>query len=838
MKVMVLDGNSILNRAYYGVKGLATKEGFPTNAIYGFLLTLVNLKNNFEIDALAVAFDLKKPTFRHELYSEYKANRKKMSDDLFVQLEVIKELLTELGYRTIECEGFEADDILGTFAKHCENTNNECTIVTGDRDSLQLISKNVKVKLLSNKTDKIYTEKEIMEEYNLEPSELIDLKAIEGDSSDNIPGVKGIGKKGALDLIKKFKSIENIYNNIDTLDIKEGTKKKLLDSKDMAYLSKTLGTIRKDVPIKIDLEKYIPNCTDKEKIKKRLLSLEMSSMIKKLNLDDDKQETTVENDKENETEFKENLKDFKEILDISLTDLYFITSYLENEAAEVIFKAKDNIYICKIDHNFMQSQDYNTLKEILQNETINKYTHDAKKFYHLISKYDIKMNNLKFDSMIAAYIVNSDIDLNEVNDYENICNDLNKKIIDNNQEELFYNIEMPLIEVLYEMEVAGVKVDKNGIIKYGEELKLAIDRITDDIYNQVGYEFNINSPKQLGEALYDKLLLPKGKKTKSGYSTSIEVLENIKYYHPVVERIIEYRTLSKLRSTYCESIVNQIESDGRIHSNFNQTETRTGRLSSTEPNLQNIPVRTELGKRLRNFFVAEGDNVLIDADYSQIELRILAHLSEDERMMEAFNNNEDIHAITASEIFNIPLELVNDTMRNNAKVVNFGIIYGMSAFSLSKDISVSVKEAQRYIDSYFRHYPKVKEYMDNSIDFAKENGYVKTLLNRKRYIPELTSLNFNLRSFGERVARNMPIQGTSADIIKIAMIRIRNKIKESKLKSKLILQVHDELIIESPTNEVDLIKNIMKNEMENCIKLKVPLLVKISSGKTWFDTKM
>ena len=865
LKLLVLDGNSILNRAFYGVKGLATKEGFFTNGIYGFLTTLQKVKEETSPNAIAIAFDVKKPTFRHKAYEGYKAKRKGMPEDLAKQLPILKELLGYLGLSIIECEGFEADDILGTLAKKCEETGDECIIATGDRDSLQLVSENVSVRITATKFGKpevtLYDKDKIFEKYGVTPKQLIDIKAIQGDSSDNIPGVAGIGEKGANELIRKFKNLDYIYDNIDKIDIKEGMRKKLKEGKESAYMSKMLGTVRTDVPIDTDINLFIPKECNTEKALNLMNKLEFFSLIDKIGLRE-------RNDSTNKVQSGITYKILRE--NINLEHLY--KKLKQNKSVRFLaeISLKNVILIGIITNSIIyvisekQSGFVEFIKKLFEDSSIEKQTHNVKSLILALKSLDINPKNIKFDTMLAAYLLNpsaSDYSLDRLcSEYEgtkasfegeenesllvnlsilnSIIDKLKENIEKNGQQKLLYDIEIPLSKLLAEMEDLGFGVDAEGIEKYGEMLDKKIYEMQKQIYDYVGYEFNINSPKQLGSALFESLGLPVGKKTKSGYSTSAEVLEGIRYAHPVVDDILEYRTLTKLKSTYCDGMIKVIEKDGRIHSKFNQVETRTGRISSTEPNLQNIPVRTDIGRELRRFFIAKEGHVLVDADYSQIELRVLAHVANDENMIEAFENNEDIHAITASQVFHIPSEMLTPLMRSRAKAVNFGIVYGISAFSLSKDIGVTVKEAKEYINNYLNHYSGVSKYMKEVVEDAEEKGYVETMFKRRRYLPEITSSNFNLRSFGKRVAMNMPIQGAAADIIKIAMLKVENRLIAENLKSKLILQVHDELIVEAPEYESKKVAAILKEEMEKAVNLKVPLIAETSIGKTWYDAKV
>ncbi len=863
MTLLVVDGNSIVNRAFYGIKILTTKDGQFTNAIYGFLTMLDKIKEVSSPDAVAIAFDLKAPTFRHKAYDGYKANRKGMPMELAQQMPVLKELLRTLGYKLVECEGYEADDILGTLAAECDRTGNKCVIATGDRDSLQLVSENVTVRLAATKMGKaeaaLYDIYKIKEEYGVTPKQMIEIKALQGDTSDNIPGVAGIGKKGAGDLIQKYGTIDYIYENIDTLDIKPGMKNKLIAGKDSAFMSKMLGTISREAPIDTELSHYAVAEYNADDVVMKLASLELFSLIKKWNLRSDvKVQTKVEEVQKLPTLDTE--PELDKVFEKVKTDgkVYFIADIFKDTVNNLYINTNDTLSV--INHN---ANDF--LIKILQDETIEKYTANSKELFAFAVDNKFEVSNIKMDITLAAYILNpsaSSYDTSRlleeykipVKYYEDsllysselatntaflpkLCELLGGKLEEYEQLDLLRNIEIPLANVLASMERYGFRVDKDGIENYGVMLSERIDKLQKEIYESVGYEFNVNSPKQLGEALFDKLGLPGGKKTKTGYSTSAEVLEGLRNAHPAIDSILEYRTLSKLKSTYCDGLVKVTDSSGRIHSIFNQTETRTGRISSLEPNLQNIPVRTEVGRELRKFFIAEEGFTLVDADYSQIELRVLAHIANDTEMINAFKNGTDVHTVTASQVFGLPVDMVNSTMRSRAKAVNFGIVYGIGAFSLAKDIGVTRKEADSYIKAYLAHYSGVDTYMNAIVTKAKNQGYVDTMFGRRRYLPELNASNKNLRAFGERVARNMPIQGTAADIIKIAMIRVYNRLKEEGMKSRLILQVHDELIVETPKEEAARAAAILTEEMENAVKLNVPLIADANIGDTWLDAK-
>mgnify|MGYP000192041902 FL=1 len=853
MKLLVLDGNSIINRAFYGIKLLTTKDGRYTNAIYGFMNIFYKLCDELHPDSVAFAFDLKAPTFRHKMYDEYKAGRKPMPPELAEQMPVLKDLLRALGYKIVTKEGYEADDILGTLAFSCKD-GDECYIATGDRDSLQLVGDNVKVLLASTKMGRpetnIYDVKRIKDDYGVTPHQLIDIKALMGDSSDNIPGVSGVGQKTAQSLISELGSIQNIYDNIDTIDIRETLRNKLKNDKDSAFMSYKLGEICKSVPIETDYSFYVPDEGDKGEALSILRSLEMYKLIDKIGLNT----VTYDAKPENTT-----VKEYKRVNSLNAfllkaNKLYFVYSVKDGRFESLAACNGDDI--CEV--NTENDSEVEAFINILEDENTEKYTFNIKPLYAYAFSHGFEIKNVKMDLMLAAYLLNpsaKDYDIEKLAAEYNVYYEadggfsalsetvypltvkLSALLEERDQTELLSNIELPLAEVLASMEKIGVKVDKSGIEAFGDMLGERIKGLQSRIYELAGEEFNINSPKQLGEILFVKLAIPTKKKTKSGFSTNAEVLEKLADEYEIVKFILEYRTYTKLKSTYCDGLLKEIAADGRIHSTFNQTETRTGRISSTEPNLQNIPVRTELGREMRKFFIADDGKVLVDADYSQIELRVLSDIADDKAMIDAFNNGDDIHAITASQVFKMPLQMVTPLMRSRAKAVNFGIVYGIGAFSLAKDIGVSRAEADRYIKDYLHHYSGVDRYMNEVVEEAKKNGYVKTLFGRRRYLPELSSSNGMLRAFGERVARNMPIQGTAADIIKIAMIRVYTRLKEENLNAHLILQIHDELIVEAPENEKTKAELIVKEEMENACKMKVLLKSDAHSGESWYDAK-
>lgn len=862
MRLLVIDGNSIVNRAFYGIKLLTTKSGYYTNAIYGFLNILLKNQDLCNPDAVAVAFDVHAPTFRHKMYDAYKAGRHGMPDELRQQMPVLKNLLHYLGYKTIECEGWEADDILGTLAEGCRSNGDECFIATGDRDSLQLAHGGVQVLLARTKmgqtvTD-IYDENAILEEYGIVPAGLIQVKALQGDSSDNIPGVAGVGAKMALDLIQRFKTIDSIYEKLDEIDIKKGVREKLRNDKEKAYLSLDLGTIRTDAPIDKNASAYVVSGGDKALAAAEFARLELFSLIDKFGLNRNDAKTEAVKEKPREI-IKSICTSSKELLEkIGKDGAYFYADCIDGGICDIYFASDDEIIVmpsyCEEFSSF--------IKEFFESG-IKKFSYNTKGLHRLAAKMGINCNNVCGDLMLSAYLLrpsdtNYDIDhmcleygitvpeyQNEMGGVEQavsfaavlkpLFDKTNILLEEAEQTKLLTDIELPLARVLGKMEIAGFEVDKEGIEAFGKRLSERLKELTAEIYSSVGHEFNINSPKQLGVILFEEMGIPCKKKTKSGYSTKAEILEELAPDHPVVSLILEYRSLSKLKSTYCEGLIKVIAEDGRIHTSFNQVETRTGRISSLEPNLQNIPIRTELGREMRKFFRAKDGAVLIDADYSQIELRVLADLADDKNMIDAFNSGEDIHRTTASQVFGLPIEMVTPTMRSRAKAVNFGIVYGIGAFSLAKDIGVSNKEAKDYIDGYLKHFSGVASYMNRMIEVAKDNGYAETLFKRRRYLPELASSNHMLRAFGERVARNMPIQGTAADIIKIAMVKVAERLEKEKLQSRLILQVHDELIVEAPENEAETALAIVTEEMEKACSMKVRLLADGKIGKTWFD---
>ena len=864
MRLLVIDGNSIVNRAFYAIRILSTKDGQFTNGIYGFMNILIRLREECNPDHVAVAFDLKAPTFRHEMYSEYKAGRKGMPEELRSQMPILKNLLTLLGYTVVEKEGYEADDILGTLSASCKG-DDKCFIATGDRDSLQLISDNTNVLLASTKMGKAttvqYDKAKLFEEYGVEPQGMIEIKALMGDSSDNIPGVPGIGQKTAGDLIKTFGTIDYIYDHLQEIDIKKGVREKLGAGKDSAYLSRTLGTICLTAPIDTNPDTYLIKEPSAAEAIKLLAKLEMFGIIEKLGLTRDSITLTEETKEEKENitltyerdlcallgEFKKSGKAF------------FTTEYDGADISKMYFAFQNEVKCVTADCLDF----YSFFDDFLKGDW-EKYTDDSKSLYKYALQRQPDCNADIFDTSLAGYILNPSANsydaLRLAEEYgiavpsADCSEELKAKVIaaaclpalsvklkeilsENKQNELMYDIEMPLSKVLASMENTGFLVDRKGIEDFGEKMSKKATELTQLIYSEAGVEFNINSPKQLGTVLFETLGIPCKKKTKSGYSTNADVLEELADDYPIVAHVLEYRAIAKLKSTYCEGLLKVIDSDGRIRSTLNQTETRTGRISSTEPNLQNIPVRSEIGREMRRFFTSEEGCTLVDADYSQIELRVLAHMADDETMINSFNNGEDIHTITASQVFDMPVGMVTPLMRSRAKAVNFGIVYGIGAFSLSKDIGVTRKEADEYIKGYLSHYSGVRRYLEKAVSDARDKGYGETLFKRRRYLPELTATNKMLQAFGERVAKNMPVQGTAADIIKIAMVKVYERLQKENLKARLIMQVHDELIVECPEEEKEKVALILKEEMESATEMKVKLLSDVHTGKTWYDAK-
>lgn len=832
-KLMILDGNSIVNRAFYGIRLLTNSEGLYTNAIYGFLNILFKYIDEEKPDGLCVAFDLSAPTFRHKQYDKYKANRKGMPDELRQQMPVLKEVLAAMNIEMLSLEGYEADDIIGTVSKACENKSIKCVILTGDRDDLQLAGDNTVIKLVTTKggsTQTVdYNRDKFIEEYEITPSQFIDVKGLMGDTSDNIPGVAGIGEKTAFSLIKQFESIENIYTNIDDASIKAGVRQKLVDGKEDAVLSKQLATIDCNVPIETSVEDWKIREYNKETLFELFQRLNFQSFIKKLDLTGAEHLQVVSGDAEKTVESIRSLKTMYYYCDKNGCAVASCDGDIASVSEEVLKGLLFDADIAKIGHNIKESMvSYGVFDNVAFDTMIAVYLDNP-------AATDYSLGVISLEALGISEIATPEMGVFAIIGLHKLyC----ERIEQYNQHKLYYEVELPLVTVLADMQITGVKVNRDALVTFGKQLGDAIESLEQQIYSMAGGEFNINSPKQLGVVLFENLKLPVVKKTKTGYSTNAEVLEKLVDDHPIINLILEYRHIAKLKSTYTDGLAAVInEETGRIHSSFNQTVTVTGRISSTEPNLQNIPVRTELGRELRKMFVAGDGCVLADADYSQIELRVLAHIADDEVMKKAFNEDADIHSATAMQIFNVDKENVTAEMRSRAKTVNFGIVYGMGEFSLAKDLKIPVFEARKYIANYFERFSGVKRYLDNIVEQAKEDGYVSTMLNRRRYLPELAANNFITRSFGERVAMNTPIQGSAADIIKLAMVKVYNRLKAEGLKSKLVLQVHDELIIEAHPDETEQVKTILKTEMENAYKMNVPLKVDMNTGVTWYDAK-
>ena len=907
-RLILVDGNSIMNRAFYGIMGskmLMTDDGTYTNAVYGFLAILFKIIDDLKPQYIAVAFDLKAPTARHKMYEGYKANRHGMPEELAAQMPIIKDILRDMNITIIEKEGYEADDILGTLSKTAEKQGVEVTILSGDRDTFQLTSDHITVRIPRTKAGKTeeedFNRAKVKEVYGLEPIQLIEVKGLQGDTSDNIPGVPGIGEKTALSMVQTYGSIDKIYeelenNRADT--IKGKTREKMLENKDLAYLSRTLGTINLEVPIEENIQDLSVKEWNKQKVYEDFKRLKFNRYMERFNLKEgmtassNNEESMQALEKINIKEIAEN--EIKSIIDKLIKEEQLIY-YLEKEEVsqtDGIIKKKiksistllDNtIYYCKIEH-------IEILKDIFENSEIRKIGYKLGEDYVLLKEHGITIKNLSFDIEIAAYLLNpttnqyklndlieqylgisveqylqkqglsnekqEQLNLFETNDnssfeevkkQENgfkvfqmlkLKDTLSAKLQEANEMDLFTNIEMPISEVLAKMQFNGMYLDKEELSSFGNELKEQISKLTNEIYSLAGEEFNINSTQQLGVILFEKLGLKSSKKTKKGYSTDVDALEKIKYDHPIVRKIIEYRTLMKLNSTYVEGMLPYVNSKtGRIHSYFHQTVTATGRISSTEPNLQNIPTRYELGKKLRKVFKPQEGYVFIDADYSQIELRVLAHISQDAHMIEAFKNGEDIHKQAASKVLGIPIEKVTKEQRSAAKAVNFGIVYGISDFGLSEQLGVSVKKAKEYINQYLEKYSGIQKFMNDVVEKAKQQGYVETLFHRRRYLPELKSSNYMVREFGKRAAMNTPIQGTAADIMKIAMVNLNKELEKSKIDAKIVLQVHDELILETKEEDKEKAKEILKSCMESAISLSIPLEVEVSEATNWYDCK-
>ena len=850
MKLLAIDGNSIMNRAFYGIKLLSNSKGQFTNALTGFMNIYLKEIGEVKPDCVAVAFDLKAPTFRHKANAAYKANRKGMPEELAQQMPVIKELLGDLGIKIVQCEGYEADDILGTLSKAAADSGNECYILTGDRDSFQLVSDRVTVRLATTKETKIYTPDRIMEEYGVTPRQMIEVKALMGDTSDNISGVKGIGEKTALSLIKQEGDVKTLYEHLADIKLTPSVRTKLENGHQDAIDSRFLAEICLEAAVEKATEFYKLGEVDTEKTKALLADLEMMRLIDRLGLSG----KAVESADSAVQESKLKLSDLPKF-EVKPLDESVISVLGKDKTAYFIFADNKLSILC---NDVIYTTEDNAIITAFMGTACEKITFEGKTAHKFAFSNGTHLENLTFCCDLAGYLLNSQSseytaenlclsykclyrsDMGEYADLSSLpalSENLKKQLEMTEMTKLFDDIEMPLCEVLASMEFYGVKADAEGIKAFGEDLKIKIDELTSQIYMYAGKEFNIASTKQLGEVLFEDLGLPTKKKTKSGYSTNADVLESLMDKHPIVPLIVEYRTLTKLNSTYVDGLLKLIHPDGRVHSVFKQTETRTGRISSTEPNMQNIPVRKEIGRNMRKFFVAEDDYTLLDADYSQIELRVLASVCGDKNMQEAFSEGRDIHTSTAAQVFDIPEDFVTPEMRSAAKAVNFGIVYGISDFGLGEQLHISRKKAKQYIEQYLEQYSGIKQFMDNIVEKAKEDGYVETQFKRRRYIPELKSSNYMVRQFGNRVAMNTPIQGTAADIMKIAMINVLKEIKKRKLKAKIVLQVHDEMMIEVPLKEVEEVKDLLKTGMESACKLNVPLLAEVSEATNWYDCK-
>ncbi len=884
-KLMIIDGSSLLHRAFYALPLLTTKEGIYTNGVYGFLTMLYRIKEEYNPDYLCVAFDKKGPTFRHKEYKDYKGTRQSTPSELAQQFPMIREILGAMNIVTLELSEYEADDIAGTLAKSGEEAGLDTILVTGDKDYLQLATDHTQVLITKKGISEldIYDKNKIVEEFGIEPVQFIDLKGLMGDKSDNIPGVPGIGEKTGLKLLIEYGDMDNVYKNIDNISGKK-LKENLIENQALAYISKRLGEIITNVPLDVTIDDLIVNESDWKKLVKFYEDYEFKSLLNKI------PDEFLEKDEVINTVFDKKLvgNDFTEVIQAIKKDkklaFKFITedlNYMESKIINVGIKTVNSpSFIIDLNHNL--DEFVKSFKPLFEDKSIEKIGHSIKTDLLILFRLGIQINNYVFDSMIGQYLINpaqtnysinhlsdeylgyygldeealvgkgknkkiyGDLTIDEISKYLSFILEtvfkleplIIKEILDQDMKELYYEVELPLVEVLSNMEFQGFKVDKEELVNLGKEYDIEIESLTASIFQMADMEFNIKSPKQIGEVLFDKLGLPVIKKTKTGYSTDIEVLEKLLDQHPIIEKIIRYRSIVKLKSTYIDGLIVLINDDtNRIHSSFNQTIAITGRISSTEPNLQNIPIKTEEGKKIRKAFISQApDYKLLDADYSQIELRVLAHISKDPKMKEAFLNNEDIHTKTASEVFHVPMDEVTPTIRNNAKAVNFGIVYGISDYGLSRDLNIPRKEAKEYIDNYLDNYKLIRQFMIDIVEEGKANGFVETLLHRRRYIPELSAKNFNVRSFGERIAMNTPIQGSAADIIKVAMVQVYKALKDRGLKSRLILQVHDELLIEAHIDEIEEVKILMKDIMENSIKLDIPLKVDLELGDNWYDT--
>ena len=879
-RLIIIDGNSIINRAFYALPDMSNSEGLKTNAIFGFVRMMFKIIEDYQPTHMSVAFDKKAPTFRHKQYAYYKAGRKKMPDELAQQLQPLKDLLDKFNINRLELEGYEADDLIGTVARLGEENDFKVYIVTGDKDAIQLASHKTTTLITKKGVGEVeeYNYNSVLERYEMTPTQFIDLKGLMGDKSDNIPGVPGVGEKTGIKLLKQYSTIENLIEHTD--ELKGSIKKKIEENKDLALMSKELATIITNVPIEVKLEDLAYGDYNKDDVVEKFKEFGFTSLITKL-LDIEGGETTIKEEIDLKIEHLDNVEDFikkaeenkKVIIDVigkegNILDKRVLYVFLSLDGNEIYYVNEDELP---------------QIKTLLSNPEIKKHGYDLKEDYILLKPYEIELNSMDFDITIAEYLIDSksstsyecsaiamkyltrkikskedllgkgakakkfdEIEFDElsayIGDILNTVNGVYPKMEENLKETemdgLFYHVEMPLVEVLGSMEYIGMKVDKDQLNELKEKFTTIINELENEIFELAGEPFNINSPKQLGVVLFEKLGLPVIKKTKTGYSTNAEVLEKLRDKHEIIDKITEYRQIVKLNSTYVEGLLKIINpKTGRIHSSFNQTITTTGRISSTEPNMQNIPVKTEMGRDIRKVFVADDNCKLVDADYSQVELRVLAHMSGDENMIDAFKHGEDIHSKTASQIFDVDIKDVTSKQRIEAKAINFGIIYGKTDFGLSQDLNIPVATAKAYIDSYFNKYPKIKEFMDEAVESATETGYAKTILNRRRYIPEIKASNFIVRNQGKRFAMNAPIQGSAADIIKVAMVNVYNKLKENNMKSRLILQVHDELIVEAVDEELEMAEKIVREEMENAQSMDVKLDVDLNTGDSWYETK-
>ena len=878
--LIIIDGNSIINRAFYALPDMSNSDGIKTNAIFGFVRMMFKIIEDYQPTHMSVAFDKKAPTFRHKQYADYKAGRKKMPDELGQQLEPLKELLDKFNINRLELAGYEADDIIGTVAKLGEENNFKVYIVTGDKDAIQLASHKTTTLITKKGVGEVeeYNYDSVVERYEMTPTQFIDLKGLMGDKSDNIPGVPGIGEKTGIKLLKQYSTIENLIEHTD--ELKGSIKKKIEENKELALMSKELATIITNVPLDIKLEDLEYGDYNKDDVIEKFKEFGFTSLISKL-LEMDGGETSIKEEVNLKVQHLDNVEDFiekakenkKVIIDVigregNILDKKVINVFLSLDGEEIYYINEDEL---------------SKIESLLSDSEIKKHGYDLKEDYILLKPYEIELNAMDFDITIAEYLIDSksstsyecsaiamkyltrkikskedllgkgakakkfdEIDFDELSAYTaDIINTIacvypkmEEKLKETEMDGLFYHVEMPLVEVLGSMEYIGMKVDKDQLNELKEKFTTIINELENEIFELAGEPFNINSPKQLGVILFEKLGLPVIKKTKTGYSTNAEVLEKLRDKHEIIDKITDYRQIVKLNSTYVEGLLKIINpKTGRIHSSFNQTITTTGRISSTEPNMQNIPVKTEMGRDIRKVFVADDNCKLVDADYSQVELRVLAHMSGDENMIDAFKHGEDIHSKTASQIFDVDIKDVTSKQRIEAKAINFGIIYGKTDFGLSQDLNIPVPTAKAYIESYFSKYPKIKEFMDNAVETATETGYATTILNRRRYIPEIKASNFIVRNQGKRFAMNAPIQGSAADIIKVAMVNVYNKLKENEMKSKLILQVHDELIVEAVDEELELAEKIVREEMENAQSMDVKLDVDLNTGNSWYETK-